>query len=187
MSFTDIFLLLIFTVLCGILLALWRNPGAARAHRPRHDGADARFSVAPARGVTSPHAGSRGACCFKPDATERSRARERSRGGSGPAPRGYWCAACQTRITDEDAALEVAGAHFHRFLNPAGVSFDIACFREARCSVEGAPSLDATWFPGLSWSFANCANCGEHLGWAYDEAGSIRFFGLIRPRLIGPL
>ena len=104
-----------------------------------------------------------GACAFKPDPTEQEQARAR-KPGSGGRPRGYWCAACRSRIADDEAALEFAGADRHRFVNPAGVAFEIGCFREARCSAQGAPTLDATWFPGFAWTFAHCANCGEHLG-----------------------
>jgi hypothetical protein len=126
-------------------------------------------------------------CAFKPDGTERARARDPKRAGSGAAARAYWCGACNTRITDEDAAIEVGGAHRHRLTNPAGIAFEVGCFREARVSCEGTPTLDATWFAGFAWSFASCANCGEHLGWAYDGDGAARFFGLILPRLVGPI
>ncbi|HEY2744991.1 MAG TPA: cereblon family protein [Polyangia bacterium] len=124
---------------------------------------------------------------FKPDGSERARALDEKRAGSGGGgARAYWCAACDTRVADDDAAIEVAGAHRHSFVNPAGVTFEIGCFAEARCRVEGAPTLAATWFAGFAWSFALCANCGAHLGWAYDGEGA-RFFGLVLARLVGPI
>ena len=123
---------------------------------------------------------------FKPDGTERKRATERQRGGGGASARAWWCAACTTRVADEDAVIEVAGAHRHRFVNPAGVAFEIGCFAEARCRVDGAPTREHTWFAGFAWSYALCANCRAHLGWCYEGDGA-RFFGLILPRLVGPV
>jgi hypothetical protein len=104
-----------------------------------------------------------------------------------PSPRRYWCAACATRVTDEDAAIEAAGAHRHRFVNPAGAVFAIGCFASAGCTVDGEPTDEFTWFPGYAWSYAACANCREHLGWCYESAGGLRFFGLILQRLMGPI
>jgi hypothetical protein len=131
---------------------------------------------------------------FKPGDRERG-----GRGGGGSAPlvetrddvigagaRGFWCAACMTRVTDEDDAIDVGGAHQHRFVNPAGVEFEIGCFADARCRAQGEPTLEATWFAGLAWSYALCANCGAHLGWAYRGEGAL-FWGLILARLVGPL
>jgi hypothetical protein len=123
---------------------------------------------------------------FKPDATERERAAKSKRGGGGEAARAWWCAACTTRVADEDAAIEVAGAHRHRFVNPAGVEFEIGCFAGAGCRVDGAPTLEHTWFAGFAWSYALCANCRTHLGWCY-ESDATRFFGLILARLVGPI
>jgi hypothetical protein len=104
-----------------------------------------------------------------------------------PPARRYWCAACTTRVTDEDAATERAGAHRHSFVNPAGEAFEIACFADAPgCVVSGEPTLEATWFTGCAWSYATCANCRAHLGWCYEGDGA-RFFGLVCNRLVGPV
>lgn len=124
---------------------------------------------------------------FKPDATERERAATTRRGGAGGGEaRHYHCAACTTRIARDDSAIEVAGAHRHRFANPAGVDFEIGCFAEAACRVDGTPTLDHTWFAGRAWSYALCSNCREHLGWCFEGDGE-RFFGLILARLVGPV
>ncbi len=107
--------------------------------------------------------------------------------GDTATARRWWCAACMTRIVDEDEAIEVGGAHRHRFVNPAGVAFEIGCFAGAAgCSVDGAPTLEHTWFAGFAWSYALCANCRAHLGWCY-EADAARFFGLILAKLVGPI
>ena len=123
---------------------------------------------------------------FKPNGTERQRKDETKRAGDDGAARAYWCAACTTRVAGEDAAIEVGGAHRHRFVNPAGLEYEIACFRQASCLADGEPTLEFTWFPGFAWSYALCANCRAHLGWLY-ESESARFVGLIVARLVGPI
>ena len=122
---------------------------------------------------------------FKPDGTEEERATKKKRAGGGSA-RAYWCAACTTRVADEDAAIDVGGAHRHRFANPAGIEFEIGCFAAASCRADGEPTREHTWFAGYAWSFALCANCRAHLGWLYEGDGP-RFFGLILTRLVGPI
>ena len=124
---------------------------------------------------------------FKPDATKRQRAtKKQARAGGGGAARAYWCAACTTRVAGEDDAIEVAGAHRHRFVNPAGVEFEVGCFAAAACLSDGEPTLEHTWFPGWAWSYALCRNCHAHLGWRYVGSGP-PFFALILPRLVGPI
>ena len=106
---------------------------------------------------------------FKPDGTERRRAARPRHAGSGrAAARAYWCAACSTRVAVEDDAIEVAGAHRHRFVNPAGVAFEIGCFARAACRADGEPTLEHTWFAGLAWSYALCPTA------ARTSAGSTR-------------
>ncbi len=123
---------------------------------------------------------------FKPDGTETRRAPKTKRAGGGGGARAWWCAACTTRVADEDHVIDVGGAHRHRFVNPAGVEFEIGCFREAACRADGEPTLEHTWFAGMAWSYALCANCRAHLGWTYEGDGA-RFFGLILARRVGPI
>lgn len=124
---------------------------------------------------------------FKPDGTDKQRdARARGAGADEGGARCYFCAACTTKVAREEAAIEVAGTHRHRFTNPAGVTFELGCFREAACRVDGEPTLEHTWFAGCAWSYALCFNCRAHLGWRYEGAGT-RFFGLIVDRLVGPI
>jgi hypothetical protein len=96
------------------------------------------------------------------------------------------CAGCLAPVASEEARIEVAGAHAHRFTNPAGFTYDVVCLREAPgCAVEGTPTTEACWFTGYAWSFANCAACKLHLGWCYDGVnGAPRFLALIENRLV---
>jgi hypothetical protein len=94
------------------------------------------------------------------------------------------CAACGREITDESQRIAVEGAHQHRFMNPEGYVYDIACFGEAPgCAVRGIPTGEFTWFRGFAWSYAVCRGCSAHLGWHYAGGEGAGFFGLIENRL----
>src|SRR5262249_6046751 len=89
------------------------------------------------------------------------------------------CAACSHAITTERARIEVAGAHVHTFVNPAGQEFTIGCFGEAPgCIGVGEVSTFWSWFSGYAWQAAACARCGAHLGWLSRSADRA-FAGLI--------
>lgn len=93
------------------------------------------------------------------------------------------CAACNHALTKASARIEIDGAHEHAFANPAGLTFRVACFREAPgCAGFGDESTVWTWFKGFAWRVALCGSCSEHVGWSYrSEASS--FFGLITTRI----
>lgn len=93
------------------------------------------------------------------------------------------CRACATTITRADAACERRGRHAHRLTNPAGLTFDLRCYRSAPgCHDAGAPVPEHSWFPPARWSLAHCAGCGAHLGWFFHEVDG-HFTGLIADRL----
>jgi len=86
----------------------------------------------------------------RPTPPSAPRATKRAGAGAGTA-RVYWCAACRTTITTEEACIDVAGAHRHRFTNPAGIEYEIGCFADAAgCRVDGEPTLELTWSPVLN-------------------------------------
>jgi len=95
------------------------------------------------------------------------------------------CSSCANRVTGSDQAVSVGDSHFHTFFNPAGIVFELGCFRTAPgCLRAGDLTAEFTWFQGCLWCFSLCRRCGAHLGWYYQqkEAG---FFGLILARLRG--
>lgn len=98
-------------------------------------------------------------------------------------PDDWLCLKCSKKITtDKDRFLYNDQSEF-QFANPDGYIFDIITFNAADgCREQGKPTLEFTWFPGYSWSFALCSRCGLHLGWKYS--GEFSFYGLIRARLI---
>ena len=95
--------------------------------------------------------------------------------------RGLVCVACEHAVTDDAHRIDMAGAHEHTFVNPAGFAFRIGCFADAPGCAQGSPPREETafsWFPGWAWQVALCARCAAHLGWSYRNAGG-RFWGLI--------
>jgi hypothetical protein len=94
-----------------------------------------------------------------------------------------YCGACGKVVTSRDQEISISGSHTHTFFNPAGIVFELACFRSAPgCLVVGETTLEFTWFSGHSWRFGLCLSCDAHLGWLY-ETGDHFFYGLILPRL----
>lgn len=95
----------------------------------------------------------------------------------------WCCIACGLTITDREQSRLISGRHVHRCTNPAGLTFEIGCFREAPgCTAVGEPTLEWTWFAGCRWQVALCRQCSLHLGWRYT--GDEIFFGLILDRLV---
>ena len=96
-----------------------------------------------------------------------------------------YCAQCGHLITDGTWRISMAGDHEHTFFNPAGVIFEIYCFKEAPgVFARGRASGEFTWFTGYKWQVAQCTGCAVHMGWKFSGADQPRvFFGLIRSKL----
>jgi len=101
------------------------------------------------------------------------------------------CAACGFVVTHEAARIDVDGAHAHVRTNPHGFTYEFGCFSEAPGAVpQGAPSMQATWFPGHFWWVRVCGGCQTHLGWLFFRPDSSTsssdggaFYALILARL----
>jgi hypothetical protein len=97
--------------------------------------------------------------------------------------KGILCRACGKVVTSRDEKIVVGGSHAHTFFNPAGIVFELGCFRKAPgCRNSGRATSEFTWFAGYVWRFARCSNCGAHLGWFFEGRDST-FFGLILTKL----
>ncbi|MFT5701548.1 MAG: hypothetical protein ACI8ZB_004443 [Desulforhopalus sp.] len=94
-----------------------------------------------------------------------------------------FCKACGKAITTKDQVIEVNSSFRHTFFNPAGIVFELGCYKRAPgCRFAGPPSPDFSWFKGYLWSFALCSGCQTHLGWCFDS-GASSFWGLILDKL----
>ena len=96
------------------------------------------------------------------------------------------CVACRNVVTWSGEKMQVHGKHAHVFFNPAGIVFELGCFRTAPgCACIGQPTLEFTWFDGYAWRVCLCSTCRNHLGWHYrDVRGPGAFYGLILSQLI---
>jgi len=93
------------------------------------------------------------------------------------------CAICRHIITSEAESTSVQNNHYHTCTNPAGLVFDIRCFKNAPgCRQVGPAYSEYTWFVGYHWQITICGSCSEHLGWLYKNSNT--FFGLIANRLL---
>ncbi|MCX8043959.1 MAG: cereblon family protein [Desulfobacterota bacterium] len=94
------------------------------------------------------------------------------------------CRACGQTITSPRERIDIAGAHRHTFVNPAGIVYEIGCFRNAvGCAFVGPATREWSWFAGYSWKIVVCGACLTHLGWLYLGEGGGSFYGFILSRL----
>ncbi|WP_163338112.1 cereblon family protein [Desulfopila sp. IMCC35008] len=108
---------------------------------------------------------------------------DETRSGDGKAKK-LVCAGCGNIITDEGQRMTVDSQHRHTFFNPAGVVYELGCFRWAPgCLPVGESSAEFSWFAGHVWRVGVCSGCLSHLGWLF-ESGETSFFGLIVSRLV---
>jgi hypothetical protein len=95
----------------------------------------------------------------------------------------WLCAWCHNRVANEKDRFTYNGKDEFTFSNPQGVRFAIITFSQTLgCRETGSPTLEHTWFPGYAWSFCQCDQCGQHLGWYYTS--KIGFAGLIIARIV---
>ena len=95
------------------------------------------------------------------------------------------CRFCHAAITTKHDEIAMSGNHQHRFINPNGFQFLIGCFKLAPgCDISGPATDEYTWFQNYVWQNARCSDCGEHLGWLYQNGEANQFYGLIIDKLV---
>ena len=95
-----------------------------------------------------------------------------------------YCTYCSKLITSGDQRIQIGESHKHVFTNPAGITFNIGCFREASgAAFQGMPTEEFTWFKGYQWRMAYCSKCFMHIGWQFLQGSQSGFAGLILTRL----
>ncbi|MDH5633411.1 MAG: cereblon family protein [Gammaproteobacteria bacterium] len=95
------------------------------------------------------------------------------------------CVRCRHLVTHARFRIEFNNQHVYCFRNPAGVDFVICCYSEAHgCVPIGDWTTAHSWFRGYHWVPVLCAACNNHLGWAYNNAAGMHFYGLIMDQLL---
>ena len=96
------------------------------------------------------------------------------------------CRACGQVVAERAHLGAAVEENEHTFRNPAGYSFHVMVFSQARgCRAVGPPTSEASWFPGSCWQIALCGECEVHLGWHFTGGENGSFYGLIVTRLTG--
>lgn len=94
------------------------------------------------------------------------------------------CSTCGNAVTAKDQKIEVHGKHQHTFFNPAGIVYNLGCFKDAPgCLAVDEASAEFSWFAGYVWRVVLCRNCLIHLGWQF-QSGDDGFYGIIISRLV---
>lgn len=105
---------------------------------------------------------------------------------TGTAEGDWLCASCHNCVANESDRVEISGQTEFTFKNPEGMRFEIITFSQTYgCRQSGVPTLQYTWFTGCAWSYCQCAECGQHLGWYYS--GPNEFVGMIKARIVRAL
>jgi hypothetical protein len=118
-----------------------------------------------------------------PDAAQEQEQQDEQQQGLARGER-ILCRQCLQLITSTAERIEIGGGHQHTFANPAGLLFQIGCFRRAQgCAAAGQPEAEWSWFQGYSWQVVLCSSCATHMGWLYTGSGD-SFYGLILHRLL---
>ncbi|MBI3898079.1 MAG: hypothetical protein HY308_07260 [Gammaproteobacteria bacterium] len=121
--------------------------------------------------------------CFFDPQNELERKQSPQAVGEPKREQRLFCARCRHLITHDDHRVAIHSGHTHTCTNPLGITFHIACFRQALgCNVFGIPTAADSWFPGYFWRIAACAKCEAHLGWEFRSMTD-EFYGLIVDRL----
>ncbi|KAA3677271.1 cereblon [Paragonimus westermani] len=102
------------------------------------------------------------------------------------------CVGCDANITsNRDIICLAQEGSFQTYVNPAGVLHDMVTVSQVAqdaIMLVGSASEEYSWFPGYSWTIANCANCSQHLGWLFNAVKSDllprRFWGIRREAIV---
>ncbi|KAK2563374.1 Protein cereblon [Acropora cervicornis] len=74
------------------------------------------------------------------------------------------------------------------YVNPNGCVHETLTFYRAKSfRLRGRHTTENSWFPGYAWTIAECAQCGNHLGWRFTAVkrglSPSKFWGLTRKAL----
>ena len=78
------------------------------------------------------------------------------------------CARCGLELAHPAETIAIEDAVDHRCTNPAGITYDIRCYRAARLPTLDPPRSEHSWFAGYAWQIGDCPQCATHLGWRFS-------------------
>ena len=103
------------------------------------------------------------------------------------------CKSCNRRIgRQEDIFSMSQEGPQNAYVNPGGyVHQTLTLYKTQNLKLVGASSAEYSWFPGYSWTIAQCRYCNSHMGWKFtatDDKKLVpkKFWG-ISGRSIRPL
>ncbi len=73
-------------------------------------------------------------------------------------------------------------------MNPGGyVHETLTLYSARRLYLVGSPSTEFSWFPGYSWTIAQCRGCHSHMGWKFTACDKKlhpkKFWGISRQNI----
>ncbi|KAF4527052.1 hypothetical protein B566_EDAN001602 [Ephemera danica] len=98
------------------------------------------------------------------------------------------CQVCGSQLasTEDTFCMSVEGPQ-GTYVNPSGFVHETMTVKKAKNVVMiGGASGDYSWFPGYSWTIAQCSSCNTHVGWLFTSTklSPPMFFGLSRSAII---
>ncbi|CAH8471533.1 unnamed protein product [Schistosoma rodhaini] len=102
------------------------------------------------------------------------------------------CSSCDANITSNQYIICLAQeGSSQTYINPSGILHDIVTVSQVTpnsVNLIGEASAEYSWFPGYSWTIANCSSCYQHMGWLFkalnDQLRPRKFWGIRRQTVV---
>ncbi|CAI2723719.1 unnamed protein product [Schistosoma spindalis] len=102
------------------------------------------------------------------------------------------CSSCDANITSNQYIICLAQeGSSQTYINPSGILHDIVTVSQVTpnsVNLIGEASAEYSWFPGYSWTIANCNSCYQHMGWLFkalnDQLRPRKFWGIRRQTVV---
>ncbi|XP_015764904.1 PREDICTED: protein cereblon-like isoform X2 [Acropora digitifera] len=101
----------------------------------------------------------------------------------------FCCSECDTKIAEKGDLFSMSlDGPLGAYVNPNGCVHETLTFYRAKSfRLRGRHTTENSWFPGYAWTIAECAQCGNHLGWRFTAVkrglSPSKFWGLTRKAL----
>ncbi|XP_025108167.1 protein cereblon-like isoform X2 [Pomacea canaliculata] len=105
----------------------------------------------------------------------------------------FCCATCMVQIARKEDVFSMSEeGPLSAYVNPGGHVHETLTVSKARnLHLIGRSSSEHSWFPGYSWTIAQCDTCNSHMGWRFTSMKKnfwpSKFWGLCRSSLVPEL